>query len=351
MIKKKISIKDIAQLTNTSITTVSFVLNGKGRISKEITKKIMDVARENGYEPNRMAIGLRTGMSKVIGLIVESIGGPFFGEMAKVIEEEAEKAGYRIIYCSTNNNLQKGRDVIKMLSQQLVDGYIITPFNGLEKEIQSLVDDGKPVILIDGYFPDLGIPHVLVDNYNSTFNAINCFIQSGYRNIGFVTADLDLIQLHDRMSGYKAALKANDIKEDKKKIFKLPFNTDKAEAVKALKTFIGQQKQMDAIFFTTNYLGTLGLQTIKDMGLSIPDDLAVISFDDNEIFSLYPPGITTVQQPTYEIAKSAIDVLLAQMNGQSGAFEVKLQIPSRLIERGSTSPKKIITPSFKRKAG
>src|SRR3954470_14384570 len=123
MIKKKISIKDIAKLTNTSITTVSFVLNGKGRISKDITKKILDVAHKNGYEPNRMAVGLRTGVSKVIGLIVETIGGPFFGAMAKVIEEEAEKAGYGIIYCSTNNNVQKGKSVIKMLSQQLVDGY------------------------------------------------------------------------------------------------------------------------------------------------------------------------------------------------------------------------------------
>lgn len=352
MIKKKISIKDIAQLTNTSITTVSFVLNGKGRISKEITKKIMDVANQNGYEPNRMAVGLRTGMSKVIGLVVENIGGPFFGEMAKVIEEEAEKAGYRIIYCSTNNNLQKGKDVIKMLSQQLVDGYIITPFNGLEKDIQNLVDNGKPVILIDGYFPGLDIPHVLVDNFNSTFNAINCFIRSGYRDIGFVTADLDLIQLHDRMSGYKAALKANKIKEDKKKIFKLPVNIDKSEAINAIKTFIEQQKQMDAVFFTTNYLGTMGLQSIKDVGLRIPDDLAVISFDDNEIFSLYPPGITTVQQPTYEIAKSAIDFLLAQMNNHNTeVVDIKLQIPSKLIERGSTNPKNIISASFNRKAG
>ncbi|WP_432326264.1 LacI family DNA-binding transcriptional regulator [Mucilaginibacter sp. P25] len=150
---KKISIKDIAKLTDTSITTVSFVLNGKGRISKEISKKILDVAQKNGYEPNRMAVGLRTGVSKVIGLIVESIGGPFFGEMAKVIEEEAEKDGYRIIYCSTNNNLQKGKDMIRMLSQQLVDGYIITPMKGLEKDIQNLVDNEKPVVLIDGYFP------------------------------------------------------------------------------------------------------------------------------------------------------------------------------------------------------
>lgn len=338
--KKKISIKDIAKLTDTSITTVSFVLNGKGRISKEISKKILDVAQKNGYEPNRMAVGLRTGVSKVIGLIVESIGGPFFGEMAKVIEEEAEKDGYRIIYCSTNNNLQKGKDMIRMLSQQLVDGYIITPMKGLEKDIQNLVDNEKPIVLIDGYFPGTSIPHVLVDNYASAYNAVDCFVRSGYKNIGMVTADLGLIQLNDRSLGYKAALKDNNLKESSKMVLKVPFDMDKNKGVEAVKAFIEKQKQMDAVFFTTNYLGTMGLQAIKDLKLSIPNDLAVISFDDNEVFSLYPPGITTIQQPTYDIAKSAIDILMAQINTHKlDASKIDLKIPSKLIERGSTLSK------------
>lgn len=340
MIKKKISIKDIAKLTDTSITTVSFVLNGKGRISKEISKKILDVAQKNGYEPNRMAVGLRTGVSKVIGLIVENIGGPFFGEMAKVIEEEAEKDGYRIIYCSTNNNLQKGKDMIRMLSQQLVDGYIITPMKGLEKDIQNLVDNEKPVVLIDGYFPGLDIPHVLVNNYESAYNAVSCFVKSGYKNIGMVTADLGLVQLNDRTAGYKAALKDHDLKDNSKMVLKVPYDMSKADGVQAIKEFIGKQKQMDAIFFTTNYLGTMGLQSIRDLGLSIPGDLAVISFDDNEIFNLYPPGITTIQQPTYEIAKSAIDILMEQISSRKlDTSKIDLQIPSKLIERGSTLAK------------
>lgn len=340
MIKKKISIKDIAKLTNTSITTVSFVLNGKGRISRAITKKILDAASENGYEPNRIAVALRTGKSKVIGLIVENIGGPFFGEIAKVIEEEADKLGYRLIYCSTNNNMQKGKDLIKMLSQQPVDGYIITPLKGLEKDIQHLINNGKPVVLIDGYYSDLDIPNVLVNNYQAVFNAINCFIHAGYKNIGFVTADLELIQLHDRLNGFKAALKENGIKENKKLVFKLSLDQTKHEMIASIKDFISLNKQMDAILFTTNYLGSMGLQSIKDLELSIPQNLAVISFDDNEIFELYPPGITAIRQPTYEIAKSAIDILIKQL-GEHGddISKLKIQVPATLIERGSTGTK------------
>ncbi|WP_316745985.1 LacI family DNA-binding transcriptional regulator [Pedobacter gandavensis] len=338
---KKVSIKDIAKLTNTSITTVSFVLNGKGHISKEISKKILDTAKEIGYEPNRMAIGLRTGVSKVIGLVVENIGGPFFAEMSKVIEAEAEKSGYRIIYCSTDNNVQKGKDVIRMLTQQLVDGYIITPLKGLEEEVQKLIDQGKPVVLVDGYFPELNIPHVLVDNYNSVDKAVSCFIAGGYRNIGFVTSDLNLVQLDERLMGYQGALRRNGIKEDQKLIFKVPYLADKQEGIQQIKTFIAAHPTMDAILFTTNYLGVMGLISIKELGLQIPEDLALISFDDTEIFSLYPPGITTIQQPVYQIAKYGIDLLLSQIKGnpQDMVSATKLQISSNLIERGSTLAK------------
>ncbi|MBS7564823.1 LacI family DNA-binding transcriptional regulator [Mucilaginibacter sp. Bleaf8] len=335
--QKKLSIRDIAKLTNTSITTVSLVLNGKGRISDEVKKRILDVASKNGYEPNRMAVGLRTGVSKVIGLIVESIGGPFFGAMAKVIEHEAEQAGYGIIYGSTNNNIQKGKDIIKMLSNQLVDGYIITPIKGLEKDIQKLIDNNKPVVLIDGYFPGLDIAHVLVDNYSSVYNATEHLVRSDYKNIAFITPDLDLIQLHDRMKGYKDAIKNNGLKADSKLIFKLPFDTEKKEAVDAVKTFITQHKKIDAIFFATNYLGTIGLQSISELKLEIPSDLAVISFDDNELFELFPPGITAIKQPTYDIAKSAIDALLLQLNNSdTDIAAIQHQIPSNFIERGST---------------
>lgn len=338
---KKVSIKDIAKLTNTSITTVSFVLNGKGHISKEISKKILDTAKEIGYEPNRMAIGLRTGVSKVIGLVVENIGGPFFGEMSKVIEAEAEKSGYRIIYCSTDNQVKKGKEAIRMLTQQLVDGYIITPFKGLEEEVLKLIDQGKPVVLVDGYFPGLNISHVLVDNYNSVLKAVNCFIEGGYRNIGFVTSDLDLIQLDERLLGYKGALISNGIKENPALIFKLPYLLDKSEGLKQIKAFIEEHPEMDAILFTTNYLGVMGIISVKELGLSIPHDLAFISFDDTEIFSVYPPGITTIQQPVYQIAKYGIDLLLSQMKGSTpeNAAATKLQIASNLIERGSTVAK------------
>jgi LacI family transcriptional regulator len=345
--KKTISIKDLAKLTNCSITTVSFVLNDKGRISESTRKKVLKVAAEHGYHANRMAVGLRTGVSKVIGLVVENIGGHFFGIVAKIIEEEAEKFGYRIIYCSTNNNIQKGRDAIKMLSEQLVDGYIITPLKGLENEVLNLRAANKPVVLIDGYFPGLDVPHVLVDNAQGVKDGIDCFVEAGYKKIGFVTIDLDLIQLEERLWGFKESLKMNGIRDEKRNILNLTSKLNDEESVEAIKNFILGNKHLDALFFATNYLGALGLKSLRELNLKIPEDLAMISFDDTELFDLYPPGITALKQPTYEIAKSAISLLFAQIKSvEPDTSKVKIQLPSTLIKRGSTKTKKVIMPQL-----
>lgn len=225
-----------------------------------------------------------------------------------------------------------------MLSNQLVDGYIVTPLKGLEKDIENITTDGKPVVLIDGYFPSLSIPHVLVDNYNSVLNAVQSLIGQGYKNIAYVTPDLDLIQLEDRMMGYTDAIKAGGIKENKKNICRVPFGCEREETIAFVKEYLKSNKKIDAVFFSTNYLGAIGLQSINELKLKIPDDLAVISFDDTELFELYPPGITAVKQPTYDIAKSAIDLLLSRLkNDELDISGIKMQIPADLIKRGSTT--------------
>jgi len=340
---KKVSIKDIAAITGTSPTTVSFVLNGKAeemRISVAITKKIIAAAKKHGYKPNQIAVSLRTGQSKIIGLIVESIGGAFFGALAKVIEDEADKYGYRIIYCSTENNLKKGQEMIQMLSNQLVDGYIITPTVGMEKDIQELMENKKPVVLIDSYFPGLNVPHVLVDNYEGVKKGVTKFIEAGYHKIGFVTVDLDLIQIKERLRGYKETLKAARIKVSNQLILKLPYNISKENALKAIGAYLKTNPTLDAVFFATNYLGMRGLQSIVSAGLNIPDDIAMISFDDHEIFSLYPPGITAIQQPIEEIGFKAMDLLLTSLGKKAATLKAdKIVIEPKLIERGSVKRK------------
>lgn len=313
---KNASIKDIAALAGVSTTTISFVLNGKAaekRISKELVNKIEKIARKLNYTPNQIARGLRTGKTHSVGLMVEDISNPFFACLAKVIEDEAHKHGYRLMYCSTENNETRARDLLKMLEYRQMDGFIITPTLELRKDIELLVQQNKPVVLIDRYFPDYDTSYVAVDNYRGAFDAVSFLLQQGYQNIGIVTTNLDQVQMKDRHRGYTDALKTHQHTVKKTRQLKIPFDADRKEAVNLVVEFLQQPSPPDALFFTTNYLGIYGLESMRELGRKIPDDMGMVVFDDHDLFRLYSPAITVVAQPITEIGKLAVDMLMGQL--------------------------------------
>ena len=264
----------------------------RSRISKDLEKRVQAIASKLGYVPNQVAVSLRTGQSKMIGLVVESIAGHFFGLLAKIIEDEAEKAGYKLLYSSTENKAQRGIEILKMFSQHQVDGYLITPAKGMEKEIVNIAGHNKPLVLIDSYFPDDAISYVSVDNYKGTMMGMEHLYNKGYKNIGFVTVDIRLVQMEERKTAFKDALAARKIKKTNDWILEIPYNSTTEEKIKLIKKFIRDRPEMDAIFFATNYLGIPGLECIQQEGLQMPSDIAMLCFDDHDLFRLFPKGIT-----------------------------------------------------------
>jgi LacI family transcriptional regulator len=337
---KRISLKDVAREAGISTSAVSFILNGRAqemRISKDLEKRVRIIADKLGYVPNQVAVSLRTGQSKMIGLVVESIAGHFFALLAKIIEEEAEKAGYKLLYSSTENKAQRGIEILKMFSQQQVDGYLITPAKGMEKEITAIAKHNKPLVLIDSYFPSDSISHVLVDNYQGMMMGMEHLFDKGYKNIGFVTIDLPLVQIEERKTAFKDALKQKKFKRIDDQVLVVPYHSTPEEIISRLKKFIKARPGMDAIFFATNYLGIAGLEWIQQQGLQMPGDMAMICFDDHDLFRLFPKGITAIQQPIDHIAKRAIGLLIKQLESRPDkqvCEQVKL-VPT-LIKRGST---------------
>lgn len=338
MFMKRVSLKDIAKLAQVSPATVSFVLNGKAkqmRISQPVADRIIMVAEQEGYQPNQVAVSLRTGKSQLIGLVVESISGNFFASLSKIIEEQAGKFGYRVVYCATENDGEKGQELIRMLSQRQVDGYIVTPTRGMEESIHKLVTQNKPIVLMDSYFPEIEVAHVSVNNFGGVVEGMNHLIRQGYKKIGFVTVDLDLIQIHQRLKGYRHGLAENNLPMDESLVLKINYNYDQEEAVLQIESFIANG-DLDAVFFATNYLGLLGLESITRLGLKLPDDLGLISFDDHDVFRLLPPGVTSIRQPVEEIANRAIDLLMDRLNHNVLVTD-KIEIPATLMVRGTTA--------------
>lgn len=336
--KKKVSIRDIAKQLNISITTVSFIINGKAkekRISDDLIKKVERLVKEVDYKPNQLALSLRTGKTRIIGLMVENIANPFFSNIARLIEENAYKKGYRIIYCSTENKKEKTTELINMFKDRHVDGYIITPPKGVEEDIRSLIQDSKlPVILFDRHFPGLQATSIVVDNHKSTYEAIKYFIQQGYKKIAFVTVHSEQSQMVDRLKGYRQALRENELPHY---VQKVNYHNATEKTIGQLCEFLESNREIDAVFFATNYLALRGLEAIKRINRKIPDEIGVITFDDHDIFSLYNPPITAVAQPIGKIAKELINSMLKQLNNPDEVVDQTIVLPCTLIIRQSTT--------------
>jgi LacI family transcriptional regulator len=337
---KNVTIKDIASKAGVAPSTVSAVLNGKAResrISEQLAVRIRIIAGDMGYQPNHTAVSLRTGKTRVLGLIVEDISNVFFASLAKIIEEEADCIGYKVLYCSTENNEEKARERIRMFTQRQVDGFLITPTAGMRAEICKLAEQQKPLVLMDRYFPDLAVPHVLVDNYKGACLGMEHLLKKGYRKIGFVTIQLDQIQMHQRRQAYEQSLKAQNLPVQEELVLELSYHSKPEVAVEQISHFVQNTPGMDAVFFATNYAGVYGLEAFKQLNVRIPEQLAMVCFDDHDIFRLHTPGITIIRQPVDQIAHTAMQLLIRQFEQTPVAMKtLQVHEPASLVVRGST---------------
>jgi LacI family transcriptional regulator len=334
---KKISILQIAEKLKVSATTISFVLNGKAkeqRVSDKVTRKILAYVEKIGYKPNTFAQSLRTGKSKIIALMIEDISNPFFANVARLIEDKAYENGYKIMYCSTHNDSEKAKDLIKMFRDYKVDGYIIAT-DGIEPEIKKLLADKEKVVLFDCYFENTPADYVVVNNEESCFNATTHLVSNNFNNIAFITTNTKQLNMLDRLNGYKKAIKKNQLKSFVKKIA----YTQDSEIIKhEIEIFLKANANINAVLFATNYLGVNGIQVINRMGFNIPRDMAVIAFDDHVLFQLYNPPISSIAQPIESISEQVINALLKKMNNDENG-QIKIEIPTSFIQRKSSQKK------------
>lgn len=335
---RNVSIKDIAREVGVSTTTVSFVLNGKARekrISEDLKERIVRTAERLNYRPNQVARGLRTGQSYTLGLIVEDIANPFFAQLARHVEDHADQSGYTVMFCSTENDEKKAANLLYMLQHRQMDGFIIIPTPGMRDDLSSFVDAGKPLVLVDRFFPDLDACHVTVDNYKGSYEAVDLLVRKGRRNIGLVTIDSNQVQMREREAGYLAALSDRGIAHNRERILRTPFETPEKSLSEALASMLDSQTDLDAVFFTTNYLGAQGLDAVRKAGRRIPDDMAIVCFDDSILFRLGSPSVSVVAQPISEMGQVAVRLVIDMIGGRDMS-DRKVVLSPTIIEREST---------------
>ncbi|MBT2562330.1 LacI family DNA-binding transcriptional regulator [Pedobacter sp. ISL-68] len=335
--KKRVSIKDIAKQLNISITTVSFVINGKAReknISESLTKKVLELVAELNYQPNTLATSLRTGKTKIIGFLVDDISEPFFSGIARRIDEIASSLGYKILFSSTRNDTEKAIELLQIFKDRHVDGYIMALPEGLEEEVKKLIQTDAPVVLFDRYVQDVKTDYVIIDNLSSTYEATEHLIKNNYKRIGFVTIDTLQQQMVDRLAGYESAVEKYNLPAIVKKIKYV----NSAESIEEMIKFFKAEKQLDAVVFAANYICLDGLRTFRKLGIQIHKDMAVVSFDDFEILEFCEPPVTAIAQPLEAIAENVMKILLNKLKKVGKPVEnMQVSLPTILNVRGSSA--------------
>lgn len=337
--KKRPSLKDIAKKLNISVTTVSFVLNGKGKekkISDEVIKKVLAYTESINYRPNSVAKSLRTGKTNILVFMVEDISNYFFSKIARIIEDLAYEKGYKVLFCSNDNEDERSGELIQLFTGRQVDGFIISPSPGIENEIDNLIKNKVPVVLFDRYFEGLETDVVMINNMEAAFKATRHLIENGYKKIGFITTDSVQNQMLGREDGYIKAVKDEKLPTG---ILKISFDDIKKDKARInIREFIKEQK-LDAVFFATNYLTRTGLEVIKENRHSELSELGIVTFDDNELFKINTPSITAVAQPLDQIGNSLMDSIFSIIENKEHEPSKKI-LDTSLIIRDSSQPRK-----------
>ena len=338
MPNKRHSIKDIARTLEVSPTTVSFVLNGKGKekkISDEVINKVLTYTKAINYKPNMLARSLRTGRTKILVFMVEDISNYFFSRIARLIEDIAYTKGYRVLFCSNENDDKRSRDLINLFYERQADGFIIIPSAGIREDVADLMKSDVPVVLFDRYFPDLATHYVVINNYEASRRATEHLMDNGYQHIAFVTTEMQQTQMLDRRRGYEDAVREAGLPFT---VLEIPFeDTDSTAGRNKMRDFFTERSGVDAVFFATNYLTRSGLEIIKENDTVSIDELGIVTFDDNELFRINTPTISAIAQPMEEIAQELMRIMLELLKTKSKTTELmQVTLSAELIPRGSS---------------
>lgn len=307
---KKISLKDIAEAAGVSTALVSFVLNGKKkeyRVGEETAQRILKIAEEMNYQPNLAAKSLRSGKTKTIGLVVSDISNPFFSQLARVLEDEATKRGYTVLFGSSDEDTEKMDRVVSNLINKGVDGLMIVPCENSEKSIASLVKNNIPIVLFDRYFPEINVSYVALNNFNAAYIATEDLLNRGYNSPCMVAYDVNLIHMKERIRGYKKAMEA----AGKKSLISVAYlkqESPRKSSDRLLPKMI--DSGVDAFLFGTNMISLACLYTIKDMGNEVISKIGLAGFDGNPVFDFFSIPISYIQQPIDILVHKALGILI-----------------------------------------
>ena len=341
--KKRVTIKDVAKEAGVSIAMVSLVVNskldGQGNpvcsVRKETARKIFDAVKKTGYIPNRAASAIRSGRSYTIAVITSDISSNFFSELCRHIENIAYDQGYNVLFASSDENPVKFNQILNSMLKLNVDGMIILPPPHGENAIENLSYMDIPVVLLERDLPGLeNFGRVQLDNAAADRMAVEELYHSGYRNIELIVHDMDISTIRSRVAGYREMMTGLGLK-DRIKIHYINRMEDLDSMTALLKNIM--EHGCEAVYLASNSISILTLQAINRLQIKVPEELAVVGFDNSAVYNMATPYTTHVQEPVRELGEESFNMLMDMIEDRTSAKTVRL-LPS-LVRGGSSAPK------------
>ena len=329
-----LNIKVIAEKAGVSTATVSRVLSGFPGVREKTKKKVMKITSELNYEVDGIARSLRQKKTFKIGVIVGNVLSQFYTVLAKSIEDIANKYGYSVILCNGDDDSEKELNYLKVLRSSRVDGIIIAPTGKNAGYINNLLQSNIKIVLVDRLIEGVDCDAVLVDNEKGAYTAVKYLIDKGYKKIAIIDGFIDRTTGKERLKGYLRALNENNIPRNDDFIKIKDFK--KRSGIVFANELLENKNKPDAIFVANLDLTLGAILSIKSLGLKIPDDIAVIGFDDSDWAQILEPPLTTISQPVYDLGTTAAEMLIKNIeNDNSKKEKLIVTFNTKLIERGS----------------
>lgn len=323
-------IKDVAEAANVSTATVSRVLSGKTKVSPAVEKRVNDAVRELGYRPNRVARNLRSSRSQIIGLIVSDIENVFFQQVSRAVEDAALELGYSVVLCNSDEDPAKEMMYLQLLSDENVAGIVLSPTRKATEDFSAINSLNIPMVVIDRRVSDYSVDNIVVDNVEAAYTAVSHLLAQGRRCIAGVFGEGSSTGI-ERRDGYLRALQEHGLADPSLIRF---VKAKEEDGLGATKQLLQSCPNVDAVFTSNSLLAAGVLRAANESGLSVPGDVAVVSFDETRWARLIVPALTVVEQPTYEIGRTAAGLLVKRINDPARATR-EVVLSTRLIVRQS----------------
>ena len=329
------TIHDVANRAGVSTATVSHVINQTRFVSESAVRRVRRAMQQLHYQPNAVARSLRRKHTRTLGLVLPDSSNPFFAEVARGVEDFAFQHGYNVLFGSSDGNLEKEKAYLQVFVEKQVDGLIFVAAGESTRNIRQLQAEHLPLVVVDREFNNVVADYVVADNRRGGFLATEHLIQLGHRVIACIAGPSTVTPSAERVIGYRDALKTYRLPIDPKLVRRGDFQSSSGFA--AAQLFLRQKSRPSAIFACNDLMALGALGAIHKAGLRVPDDVAVVGFDDIALASYASPPLTTIQQPKYEMGKLAAQILLDRITAKKRVKAQRHLLPTQLIVRESTS--------------